>query len=61
MNEVQNLVFHNLIIPVRSTPWAKNNFGSRWNASHESLGVKLEFFQQQFTAPSIAFGSEKRI
>ena len=44
------------LISLRNTSWAGNSNGSRWSASHQPTGVKLEFFQQQFTSPPTRLG-----
>ena len=36
-------------IQLLNIPWARNDNGSRWNASHQPRGLNLEFLQQQFT------------
>ena len=47
-NEVhQNVLLAS--IQLLNIPWARNDNGSRCNASHQPRGLNLEFLQQQFT------------
>ena len=47
-NEVHpNVLLASVIL--QNIPWARNDNGSRWSASHQPRGLNLEFLQQQFT------------